>query len=59
MEQFQKNPSEILRKMKQLEELSDVTLVSGNGEIIRAHKVVLASANKIFRDMIQTEEEDM
>ena len=45
--------------MKHLEEFCDVTLVSCDGEKIRAHKVVLASASTIFRDMLQTEEEDV
>ena len=58
MEQFQTNPSEMLRKMKYLEELCDVTLVSGDGGGIRGYKVVLASASTIFRNMLQTEEED-
>ena len=42
MEQFQRNPSEMLRKIKHLEEFCDVTPVSGDGDRIRAHKVVLA-----------------
>ena len=45
--------------MKHLEEFCDVTLVSFDGERIRAQKVVLASASTIFRDMLQNEEEDM
>ena len=48
----------MLRKMKDLEELCNVTLVSDDGDRIRAHKVVLASASTIFRDMFQNDDEN-
>ena len=40
-----------------MEEFCDVTLVSEDGGRIRAHKVVLASASTLFREMFQTNEE--
>ena len=49
----------MLKKMQHMEELCDVTLVSDDYDRIRAHKVVLASASTIFRDMFQTEDKDM
>ena len=48
----------MLKKMQQLEEFCDVTLVSDNYDRIRAHKVVLASASTLFRDLFQTDEEN-
>ena len=48
----------MLRKMKDLEEFCDVTLVSDDGNRIRAHKVVLASASTIFRDMFQNDDDN-
>ena len=39
--------------MKHIEELCDVTLVSNDTETILAHKVVLASASSLFREMFQ------
>ena len=48
----------MLRKIKHQEKLCDVTLISGDGGRIRVYKVVLASARTIFRDMLETEEED-
>ena len=56
MERFQKSSSDMLRNMKDLEEFCDVTLVSDDGDRIRAHKVVLASASTIFRDMFQNDD---
>ena len=58
MNMFQKNSNEILRKMQDLEEFCDVTLVTEDNKRIRAHKVVLASASSIFRDLFQTDEEN-
>jgi hypothetical protein len=58
MERFQKSSSDMLRKMKDLEEFCDVTLVSDDGNRIRAHKVVLASASTIFRDMFQNDDDN-
>ena len=58
MEKFQKSSSDILRKMKHMEEFCDVTLVSDEGMRIRAHKVVLASASTLFRDLFQNQDED-
>ena len=53
MKQFQNNASDILRRMKHIDELCDVTLVSNDGETIMAHKVVLASASSLFMEMFQ------
>jgi hypothetical protein len=58
MEKFQKSSCGILRNMKLMEEFCDVTLVSEDDMRIRAHKVVLASASKLFRDLFQNYEED-
>ena len=55
--QFLNNSSDILARMKCMEEFCDVTLVSEDGERFRAHKVVLASASTLFREMFQTDEE--
>ena len=44
--------------MYQLEEFCDVTLVSDDYDRIRAHKVVLASASTIFRDLFQSDDEN-
>ena len=41
-----------------MEEFCDVTLISEDKERIRAHKVVLASASTIFRDLFQTVDEN-
>ena len=56
--QFQSIAHDILERMKQIEKLSDVDLVSEDRERILAHKVVLASASKIFMKMFQTYGED-
>ena len=42
----------MLKKMQQLEEFCD------NYDRIRAHKVVLASASTLFRDLFQTDEDN-
>ena len=44
--------------MRGLEEFCDVTLVSEDNKRIRAHKVVLASASTLFRDMFLSNEEE-
>ena len=58
MEKFQKSFCGMLRDMKLMEEFCDVTLVSEYDMRIRAHKVVLASASKLFRDLFQNYEDD-
>ena len=57
MEQLQNSSSDILRRMRNMEEFCDVTLVSDDGKRFRAHKVVLASASSFFRDIVQVDEE--
>ena len=57
MKQFQKNASDILGRIKDMEEFCDVTLVSEDGEKFRAHKVVLSSASTLLREMFQNNEE--
>ena len=47
-----------VEKMYQLEEFCDVTLASDDYDRIRAHKVVLASASTIFRDLFQSDDEN-
>ena len=44
MEKFQKSASDMLGKIKEMEEFCD---------FIRAHKVVLATASTLFKDMFQ------
>lgn len=53
MDKFQKSASGMLGKIKEMEEFCDVTLVSGDNKMIRAHKVVLATASTLFNDMFQ------
>ena len=57
VEQFQKNRNEMLSNMRTLEEFCDVNLISEDGGRIRAHRVVLASASTLLRDMFQSDEE--
>ena len=59
MEKFQRSSSKMLKKMQHKEDFCDVTLASDDYDRIRAHKVVLASASTIFRDMFQTEDKNM
>ena len=59
MEHFQKNTSEMLKVMRGMEEFCDVTLISDGGERVRAHKVVLASASTMFRDLFQNYEDEV
>ena len=42
---FEQCPSEILKNMQHLEEVCNVTLVSQDNDMIRAHKLVLASVS--------------
>ena len=58
MKKFQTNASDILGRMIQSEEFCDVTLASDDGEKILAHKVVLASASTLFREIFQDSEEN-
>ena len=57
MKQFQNNACDIIGKMKNIEEFCDVTLVSDDGENVLAHKVVLASASTLFREMFKDYED--
>ena len=43
--------------MKHIDEFCDVTLVSKDGERIRAHKIVLASTSTIFRKILKNYDE--
>ena len=51
---FKKNANEIVGKMWNLGEFSDVTLVSEDKRVIQAHKVVLAPKSMFFRDMLRS-----
>ena len=48
----------MLKRIRGMEEFCDVTLVSDDNERVRVHKVVLASASTIFRDLFQNNEEE-
>ena len=47
-----------MEKMRTLEKFCDVTLISKDEERVRLHKVVLASASTLFRDMFQSADEE-
>ena len=57
IEQFKTNGSEMLRNMRSMEEFCDVTIISEENDRVKAHKVVLASASTLFRDLFQSENE--
>ena len=59
MKKFHNKTSNILGKIRYMEIHGDMTLVSEDGGGIWAHRVVLASANTLFRDMFQTHEEEV
>ena len=58
MNKFQKSSSDKMKDMRGMEEFCDVTLVSDDNRKVRAHKVVLASASSIFRDLFQSNEDN-
>ena len=58
MNKFKNNASDILRRMKLIEEFCDVSLISDDGAKILAQKVVLASASTLFREIFLDSEED-
>ena len=58
MNKYHKSSSDKMKDMRGMEEFCDVTLVSDDNRRVRAHKVVLASASSIFRDLFQSNEDN-
>ena len=50
---FQSNASVAFRKLRGGREFSDVTLVSGDGLQVEAHRVILASSSNFFRNILE------
>ena len=50
---FQENLSSSFKQLKNDEELSDVTLVSNDGDYVGAHKVVLALSSPFFMNLLK------
>ena len=50
---FQANAGSTFRKLRGRSEFADVTLVSGDGQQVEAHKVVLASSSNFFNDILE------
>ena len=48
----------MIKEIRSMEELFNITLVSVDMELFQANKVVLASVSTKFRDMFQMNEED-
>ena len=51
---FQKNAREILKDMKNDREFTDVTLVSEDGIMFLAHKVIMASSSTFFQSFFRS-----
>ena len=50
---FQSNASLAFKKLRGGREFSDVTLVSGDGLQVEAHKVILASSSNFFKNILE------
>ena len=50
---FKQNATSAFEDLRHLGEYSDVTLVSGDGEAIEAHKVVLAASSPVFQNILR------
>ena len=50
---FKENATNAFEDLRNLAEYSDVTLVSGDGEAIEAHKVVLAASSPVFQNILR------
>ena len=50
---FSKNATYFFKELRGDQELSDVTLVSSDGEEIEAHKVILASGSEFFQNLFK------
>ena len=50
---FQANAGSTFKNLRGSREFSDVTLVSGDGHQVDAHKVVLASSSNFFHDILE------
>ena len=50
---FKENATSAFEDLRNLGEFSDVTLVSGDGEAIEAHKVVLAASSPVFQNILR------
>ena len=49
---FKKDAATAFGKLRNKNEFSDVTLVSGDGEKIEAHKVILAFSSPFFMELL-------
>ena len=52
---FQKNTSEICQKLHNLKDFYDVTLFGEDNVKVEAHKLVLASSRRFFRDILKSD----
>ena len=52
-EDFQGNIGTSFKKLRETNDICDVTLVSKDGHNMKAHKVVLAASSPVFLDMLQ------
>ena len=50
---FEANAGKTFRKLRDRSEFADVTLVSGDGEQVEAHKVILASSSNFFWNILE------
>ena len=50
---FNENATSAFEDLRNLGEYSDVTLVSGDGEAIEAHKVVLGASSPVFQNILR------
>ena len=50
---FKENATSAFEDLRNLGEYSDVTLVTGDGEAVEAHKVVLAASSPVFQNILR------
>ena len=50
---FKENATSAFEDLRNLGEYSDVTLVSGDGEAVEAHKMVLAASSPVFQNILR------
>ena len=51
-EDFQENVTSVFRTLKESADFVDVTLVSEDGQHVKAHKVILASTSPFFMNLL-------